>query len=335
MQTLAVLNATCLDVVESQRQWIESLGVKLLAEQSFRSADRARLKDILRDVDAIILPASVRAAPSDQEMADAPRLKVCAIAASGYEWLDVTAATRHGIVVTYAPGGEGAEVVADLTWGLLLAATRQIVHHHNLLSRGDGTRGMGTGVSGKTLGIVGIGAIGKEVALRAKGFRMNVLAHDPYADRAFTEAHNIKLVPMEQLLCESDFVTLHVRLTEETRNMISAPQLGMMKKNAFIINAARQELIDEQALADAIVSGHLGGAGLDDPPGEAGKKLFGHPGVVFTTHLGNRALEGVIAVFRSAVESAVAVLRGQRPKFVVNPKVYDGDLRGAAVMQKS
>jgi phosphoglycerate dehydrogenase-like enzyme len=334
MPTLAVLNGTCLDVVESQRQWIESLGVRLLADQSFRSAGRDRLRDVAREADAIIIPASGRSFPSGDEMAAAPDLKVCAIAASGYEWLDIEAATKHGIVVTYAPGGEGAEVVADLTWGLLLASTRQIVHHHNLLAREESGRGMGTGVSGKTLGIVGIGAIGKEVALRAKGFRMKVLAHDPYADVAFAKAHDVKLVSFEELLKESDFVTLHVRLTEQTRHMISATQLRMMKPNAFIVNAARQELIDEAALVAAIHSGHIGGAGLDDPPGPEGRKLLGHPGVVFTTHLGNRALEGVIAVFRSAVESAVAVLRGQRPKFVVNPQVYERGLRGAAIMQK-
>jgi phosphoglycerate dehydrogenase-like enzyme len=330
MPTLAVLNGTCLDVVESQRAWIEAQGLSLLADQSYRSADITRLREIMRQSHAIVLPASVRNAPADADMVHAADLKVCAIAASGYEWLDVAAATKHGIVVTYAPGGEGAAVVADLTWGLLLAAARQIVHHHNLLARDDHARGMGTGVSNKTLGIIGIGAIGKEVALRAKGFGMNVLAHDPYADKAFAEANNIGLASIEQLLRESDFVTLHVRLTDDTRKMIGEKQLAMMKRGSFIINAARQELIDEDALVAAIQSGHLAGAGLDDPPGPAGRKLFGHPGVVFTTHLGNRALEGVIAVFRSAVESAVAVLRGQRPKFVVNPQVYERGLRGRA-----
>jgi phosphoglycerate dehydrogenase-like enzyme len=334
MPTLAVLNGTCLDVVESQRQWIEAQGIALLADQSLRGADRERIRAVLRQADAVVLPASLRSTPSDDDMVQAPQLKVCAIAASGYEWFDIAAATKHGIVVTYAPGGEGAEVVADLAWGLLLAAARQIVHHHLLLSRGEGGRGMGTGVSGKTLGIIGIGAIGREVALRARGFRMNLLAHDPYADKAFAEKHQIHLVSLEQLLRESDFVTLHVRLTDETRHMIGARELAMMKRNAFIINAARQELIDEAAMAEAITSGHLGGAGLDDPPGPAGRKLFGHPGVVFTTHLGNRALEGVIAVFRSAVESAIMVLSGNRPRYIVNPEVYDRGLRGAAVANR-
>jgi phosphoglycerate dehydrogenase-like enzyme len=331
---LVVLNGTCLDVVESQRAWIESLGVRLLADQSNRTSGEVETRALIRQAHAVILPAGLRSAPSDELMAESKRLRVCAIAASGFEWLDVAAATRHGIVVTYAPGGEGAAVVADLAWGLMLAAARQIVHHHNLLSRGDMSRGMGSGVSGKALGIVGLGAIGKEVALRATGFRMRVLAHDPYADKAFAAEHHVELVPLDTLLRESDFVSLHVRLSEQTRRMIGPRELAMMKPTAFIINAARQELIDEAALADAILNHRLAGAGLDDPPGEAGMKLFGLPNVVFTTHLGNRALEGVVAVFRTAVESAVAVLRGQRPQFVVNPEVYERKLRSPQMDQE-
>jgi phosphoglycerate dehydrogenase-like enzyme len=320
--TLVVLNGTCLDVVDSQRAWIESLGVKLLAEQRYRSADAAEIRALCQQADAVILPASVRSAPLEADMIAAPRLKVCAIAASGFEWLDVAAATRHGIVVTNAPGGEGAEVVAEIAWGLMLAAARQIPHHHMLLSRGDMTRGAGTMVSGKTLGIIGIGAIGREVALRAKGWRMRVMAHDPWADVNFVREHGIELVDLDKLLRESDFVSLHVRLNEQTRGMIGPEQIAMMKPTTFLINTARKELVDEAALVEAILKKRLGGAGLDDPPGEAGKKLFGLPNVVFTTHLGNRAIEGMIAVFRAAVESAVTVLRGGRPKSVVNPEVY-------------
>jgi phosphoglycerate dehydrogenase-like enzyme len=324
---LLVLNGTCLDIVEPERRWIESLGVNLFAEQSYRTLDEKAIREVLDLADAIILPASVRSSPSNDLMTSARRLRVCAIAASGYEWLDVAAATKHGIVVTYAPGGDGAAVVADLTWGLLLASARQIVYHHNLLQRGDMTRGIGTGVTGKTLGIIGLGAIGKEVALRAAGFKMKVLAHDPFANPIFAAEHGIKLVAMDDVLRESDFISLHVRLSEETRGMIGERQLAMMKPTTIILNAARKELIDEAALVDAILNRRLAGAGLDDPPSDAGKRLFGHSNVVFATHIGNRGLEGMIAVFRTAVEDAVAVLRGERPKFIVNPDVYEKGLR--------
>lgn len=327
LPVLLVLNPTCLDVVESQRQWIESHGVELLAEPTNRVLTVEDAEQLLQQCDGVILPAALRTFPSTEQMAAAPRLRVIGIAASGIEWLDVAAATRHGIVVSNAPGGEGAEVVADLAWGLMLAAARQIVHHHNLLAKGDATRGMGAGVSRKTLGIVGLGAIGREVAIRAKGFAMRLLAADPYADPAFVARHGVEIVPLQRLLEESDFVSLHVRLTEETRGMIGAAELAGMKPTAFLINAARKELIDEPALVAAILDRRLAGAGLDDPPGPDGLALFGHPNVVFTSHLGNRAIDGVIAVFRSAVESAVAVLHGQRPRFVVNPDVYERGVR--------
>jgi D-3-phosphoglycerate dehydrogenase len=156
---------------------------------------------------------------------------------------------------------------------------------------------------------------------------MRLLAHDRFPDLAFAAAHQVELLSLNQLLLESDFITLHVRLNEETRGMIGERQLNMMKPTAFLINAARRELVDEDALVKAILEHRIGGAGLDDAPGLAGKELFGLPNVVFSTHLGNRALEGVISTFRSAVDSAVAVLRGQRPKLVVNPDVYERGLR--------
>jgi D-3-phosphoglycerate dehydrogenase / 2-oxoglutarate reductase len=322
---LLVLSGTCLDVVESQRQWVESLGVELHADQANRHLTYDQMGEAFKHCDGAVLPSST--VPDAAQMAAAPRLRVCAIAASGFERFDLEAATRNGIVVANAIGGEGAEVVADFTWGLILAAARQIVHHHNRLSRGDLTRGMGTGVTRKTLGIIGLGAIGKQVALRAKGFAMRVLAHDPYADKKFAAEHNIELTTLDRLLAESDFLSLHTRLTDETRGIIGAKELARMKPTAYLINTARQELIDEAALVAAIQGGRLAGAGLDDPPGPAGQVLFGHPSVVFTTHLGNRSVDGMIAVLRAAVESAVAVFRGQRPRLVVNPEVYERGLR--------
>jgi len=323
LPVLAILNPTCLDIVESQRQWLQNQGVQVLADPAYRKFSAAQIRDVLRQANGVVLPAAVRTVPSEHDMAEAKQLKVCAIAASGFEWFDLEAATRQGIVVTYAPGGMGAQVVAELAWGLILAATRQIVFHHNLLSRGDETRGMGVAVSGKTLGIVGLGAIGREVALRAKGFQMRLIAHDPFAEPSVAAELGVELTSLERLLQESDIVTLHVRLSEETRGMIAERQLRMMKPSAFLINAARKELIDESALVNALLEGRLGGVGLDDPPGEPGKQLFGLPNVVLTPHLGNRALEGTIAVFRSAVQSAIAVLEGQKPNSVLNPSVYD------------
>ena len=320
---LAVLNGTCLDIVEEMREWIESQGVTLLADQSYRTLDAGGVARVCREADAIILPSSVRSMPHDEHMAASPNLLVCSIAASGFEWLDVEAATRHGIIVTFAPGREGAEVVADMAWGLMLAVARQIPYHNQLLMRGDETRGMGSSVFGKTLGIVGLGNIGKCVARRAKGFDVRVIATEPYPDERFVREHGVRIVPLDELLAESDFVSLHMRLEEKTRHLIAAPQLARMKRTAILINTARHELVDEAALVAAIESGKIAGAGLDDPPGPAAAKLLGRVNVVFTPHMGNRAIEGVRGVFRTAVENCIAVFHGQRPEFVVNPRVYE------------
>lgn len=319
---LLILNASCLDVLDSERSWIESLGFELMADRAYISLDVPGTLKLLQNCQAVILPAHHRMMPNDQQMQQCPRLLVCSIAASGFEWLDVQAATRHGIVVTYAPGGDGAEVVADMAWGLMLAVARQIPYHNQLLCNGDATRGIGAGVYGKTLGIIGLGQIGRATARRAAGFNVKVLATDPLADNATASRLNVTLVSMDELLAASDFVSLHVRLTTETRNLIGAAELKKMKPSAFLINTARRELVHEASLAAAILGKQIAGAGLDDPPGPDATKLLGQPNVVFTPHLGNRAIEGMRGVFHTAVENAAAVLRGQQPALTVNPEVY-------------
>jgi phosphoglycerate dehydrogenase-like enzyme len=327
---LAVLNPTCLDVIEEHRAWVAEQGIDLLSDQSYRTAPLAAIVDVIRQTDAVILPAAIRNLPLAEHMTASPRLRVCAIAASGFEWLDIGAATRNGIVVCFAPGGAGAEVVAEMAHAMMFAVARQIPFHHQKICRGDESRGMGTSLFGKTLGIVGLGAIGRELALRAAALKMRVVATDPMPDRTFAAHHSIELLQLDELLRAADFVSLHVRLSDETRNMIGARELSLMKRSAYLINAARRELVSEEAIVDAIVRKTIAGAGLDDPPGEAGKRLLNLPNVVFTPHLGNRAIEGVNAVFRAALEGAIDVIRGRRPRFVVNPQVYDEGVRGSA-----
>jgi D-3-phosphoglycerate dehydrogenase len=317
-----LLNPTCLDVVDQHRAWVEEQGVELLADQAYRTLPEHQLVELLMQCDAVILPSAVRQFPNAKQLADCPNLKLCSIAASGYEWLDVDAATRNGIVVCFSPGGAGAEVVAELAYGLMLSVARQIPSHHEKLCRGDGTRGMGSSLFGKTLGIVGLGRIGREVALRARGMKLTTIAYAPRPDRSFAAAHDIKLVTLDELLQQSDFVSLHTRLNDSTAKMVGPRELQLMKKSAILINTARRELVDEAALTRAILNNEIAGAGLDDPPGPFTKELLGLPNVVFTPHIGNRAIEGVNGVFRTALTGAIQVLRGQRPEFVVNADVY-------------
>ncbi len=324
---LVILNPTCLEVLEAHRGHLDGLGVDWRGETGFCSLQERDVDSALQDADALVLPAAIRDLPRAEHMRWYRSLKVLSIAASGYDWLDVEAATANGIVVTNAPVIEGIEVVADMTWALLLAVSRQIPHFHQSICAGNYERGMGVAAWRKTLGIVGLGNIGRAVARRAAGFEMRVLATEPKPDQAFLVKQGIQLVSLETLLRESDFISLHVRLDTSTRGMIGHRELAMMKPAAILINAARQQLVDETALVEAILGERLAGAGLDDPPSRPDTPLRGHPSVVFAPHHGNRAIEGVHAVFRAAIDNAVAVLAGRRPEWVVNPAVFSKPFR--------
>jgi D-3-phosphoglycerate dehydrogenase len=322
---ILVLNGTCLDVADDYQAWLASQPAEIVADPSYRHIGPDGIADVLSGAQGAVLPAPTPVLP--QHMTSILSLQVLSLASSGYEYVDIEAATRCGIVVANAPVRDGAEVVADMTWGLMFAVARQIPHHNRLLQAGRFERGMGTGVYGKTLGLVGLGHIGKAVARRAIGFDMKVLAAEIAPDPDFVCEHGIELVSLTELLRRSDFVSLHVRINPETQGIIGARELALMKPSAYLINTARQELVDEAALSDAIVSGHIAGAAMDDPPSAKDSPLLPLPNVVCTPHLGNRAIEGVNAVFECAVENAVAVVTGRRPEFVLNPQVYDGTLR--------
>jgi D-3-phosphoglycerate dehydrogenase / 2-oxoglutarate reductase len=319
---LLILNPTCLEVLEAHRAHLDQSGVDWVADPSFMSLRTENVDSALAGANALILPSSIRTLPSAEQMRRHPSLKVLSIAASGYDWLDVDAATARGIVVTFAPIREGVEVVADMAFGLMLAVARQIPHYHHEICAGRHGRGMGVMLWGKTLGIVGLGRIGKAVVKRAAGFDMRILAVEPAPDAAFVAKYSIQVVNLQTLLRESDFVSLHVRLDSTTNRMIGAAELALMKPSAFLINTARQQLVDEDALADAILKGRLAGAGLDDPPSRRDSPLCSLANVVFAPHHGNRAIEGVYAVFRCAIDNALTVLAGRRPELVVNPEVY-------------
>ncbi len=324
---LLVLNPTCLEVLDAHRAYLDATGVSWRGDPAFAALDERRADGLLEGVEAVILPAAVRHLPTAGQMERHLCLRVLSIAASGWDWLDVEAARACGIVVTFAPATEGVEVVADMAMGLMLAVARQIPAYHQRICRGDHARGMGTAVWGRTLGIIGLGRIGKAVARRAAGFDMSVLAAEPSPDEAFVRRHGIRLTDLDTLLRASDFVSLHVRLDGGTRHMIGRRQLALMKPTAFLINTARRELVDHEALVEAVLSGRIAGAGLDDPPPEGDCRLLDLPNVVFAPHHGNRAIEGVHAVFRLAIDNAVAVLGGRRPEYLVDPAMWEARRR--------
>ncbi|MEX0653866.1 MAG: NAD(P)-dependent oxidoreductase [Phycisphaeraceae bacterium] len=321
---LLLLNATCLDALAPLRPWLADQPVTFVADPAMVRMHAEALDAAVAGVAGLILPSGERYRfPVEAHMARHTSIQVLAIAASGHEWLDLDAATRHGIVVTHAPVPEGVEVVADQTFALMLAAARQVPHHHAQLRQGHDERGIGVSVWGKTLGIVGLGRIGQAVARRAAGFEMRVLASTPRPDAAFCRRYGVEVVPLDTLLQQADFVSLHTRLNPQTAGMIGPEQLARLKPSAMLINTARAELVNQAALADALEHGRLAGAGLDDPPAPEHRHLLARPNVVCTPHLGNRAMEGMVAVFRAAVADAVAVLHGRRPRYLLNPAVYD------------
>jgi len=320
---ILLLNGTCLDVLDQHKDWLKTLSADIVADPSFRTIKPDQVDSILKDADALILPAMIRNLPLAEHMERFSRIQTLSIAASGYDWLDVEAATRCGIAVTFAPVTEGAEVVADMTFGLMLAVARQIPHYHQLIQAGKYERGMGVSLWKKTLGIVGLGNIGRAVARRAAGFDMKILATEPYPNMDFVRQYDVELVPLDRLLKRSDFVSLHIRLDPTTEKMFGAREFGLMKPTAFLINAARQELVDEAVMTQTVLAGKIAGVAMDDPPKDKNSPLLRLPNFVCAPHSGNRAIEGVNAVFKCAVQNAVDVLSGIRPKFVVNPKVYD------------
>lgn len=254
----------------------------------------------------------------------APGLKVIARPGVGYDTVDIDACTRRGVVVTIA-AGQNDQSVADFTMGLIVAVARHILDAANACSEHRWQRFTGTEVWNKTLTIVGLGRIGKGVAQRARGFDMNVLAVTEPGDEEFAARHGIRIVDRETGLREADFLSLHVPLLLSTRRMIDARAISMMKPGAILINAARGGLLDEQAVADAVKSGRLGGAAVDvlEVQGEnSPSPLIGVPGIIVTPHMATYAREAQARVAASVAESVVTALQGGRPAHVVNPEVF-------------
>ena len=255
-----------------------------------------------------------------------PVLQVVARTGVGYDTVPVERAATLGIWVTNTPGANH-EAVADLTIGLMLALARQIPRHVEIASAGSWGRVPMVEMWRKTIGIVGIGRVGRGVARRASGFDMTILASDPYADAAWCQANSVELVALDDLLRRADFVTLHVTHTPETRGMMNAARLALMKPGAYLINTSRGELIDEAALLAALDAGRPAGAGLDvlahEPPA-ADDPILRHPKVLVTPHIAGTTAESTRRMGLQAVQNALTALAGQHPPDAVNQPAARG-----------
>jgi D-3-phosphoglycerate dehydrogenase / 2-oxoglutarate reductase len=252
-----------------------------------------------------------------------PQLKVVARVGVGYDAVDVEAATEHGVVVTITPGANH-DSVAEHAFTLMLALVKDLVYQHNALVTGAWPRKTNLPLRGQTLGIAGLGRIGKAIALRSECFGMNLIAYDPFPDEAFARAHGIRWVTFDQLLAESDMVTLHLPYTKESKHLINKTTLAKMKPTAFLINTARGGLVCEADLYDALKNKRLAGAGLDvfeeEPPGKI--PLFELSNVVVTPHNAGTDVKGRNDMAESAARAIVALTRGEWPaEKIVNPQV--------------
>lgn len=245
-------------------------------------------------------------------------LKVISRYGVGFDRVDVQAAKARKIVVTNTPGANSTSV-CELAFCLMLCAARNVLQLHNQVNGGGWPRSEGMELAGRTLGIVGMGAIGKRLAVRAKAFDMKIVAYDPYFDESFAEKNGILRMELDELLAFADVISLHVPLTEETRHMISAERISRMRDGAIIINTARGGLIDEQAASEAIRSGKLGGMGLDAFEDEplVNSPLKDLRNVILTPHTGAHTVEAMQKMATMAVENAIAVLRGEDCRFVI------------------
>ena len=299
-----------------------------VAEVEEASGTEAELVEALSGVEACL---TQMAPVTEQVLAASPQLQVVGVGRGGPVNVDLEAATRHGVVVTFAPG-RNASATAEHTVALMLAASRRIPEVHAELQRGvwrgDGYawENVGPELAGSTAGVVGHGAIGRRVARILAAYGAQVLVADPFASPDDLDVGT--LVPLDELLSRSTFVTLHARASEETTGMIGAEQLAAMPAGAVLVNCARGSLVDQDAVCDSLDAGRLFGAAFDvfaqEPP-PADSRLLRTPGVVLTPHLAGASRRTAHTAAEIIAADLARVARGEPPRHCANPAVLGGD----------
>jgi D-3-phosphoglycerate dehydrogenase / 2-oxoglutarate reductase len=256
----------------------------------------------------------------------ASRLRIVARYGVGADRVDLEAATRHGVTVTITPGAN-ANAVAEMTIALLFAAARRLVSAHDRVNRGEWPTVKGGEVSGRVLGLIGLGRIGSLVAVKARALDLRVIAYDPFVATEQAPACGATLVDLETLAAEADFLSLHAPLTDETRGIVGRRLVERLKPGAVLVNTARGELVDEEALLWGLDQGPLAAAALDvlavEPP-PPGHPLLGRQDVLVTPHMAAHSPEAETAMGRAALDELLAVLSGREPHFPVVPTARNG-----------
>jgi D-3-phosphoglycerate dehydrogenase len=302
--------------------FLRNAGCDVVMAQKMGPLREAELAPLLDGFDAVL--ASVdQFTGTILRSPGASKLKLISRWGVGYDSVDIPAATEQGVVVAYVPGLLN-NAVADYTMAMLCSIARRVHEGHLLMTQGVWRQQWGGDIYGKTMGIIGLGRIGLAVAKRATGFDMKILAFDP-TEKPEGLALGVKYVSLTELLQESDFVCVHVALGPETRNLISKPQLGLMKKSAYLINSSRGPVIDEPALAEALEKGTIAGAALDvfvTEPLPADHVFRKTPNLLMSPHQCSWAHETGANVSRASAEAIVDLMEERKPRWVVDPNVF-------------
>ncbi|MFQ3591794.1 MAG: phosphoglycerate dehydrogenase [Gemmataceae bacterium] len=311
---LAKVQASFLDVLQNG-------GFEIVYHNSPSQLTEEQILHHLKGIDASLAGSEPY---TERVLAANPQLRVIARVGVGYDAVDLKAATRHNVVVTYAPNTNHGSV-AEHTFALMLALAKNLILQHAGTAAGRWPRGSTLPLRTQTLGLVGLGRIGKAVTTRAQAFGMTVIGHDPYADTQWAAQAGVELLPLETLLERADYVSLHLPAIASTRHLINAQTLARMKPTAFLINTARGSIVDEKALYDALIHRRIAGAGLDvfeEEPPAPDNPLLKLDNVVLTPHAAGTDYRARDDMAHSAAEAIVALYRGEWPADkVVNPEV--------------
>jgi phosphoglycerate dehydrogenase-like enzyme len=305
---------------ETHRRLLDE-GLEVIFDYCDGTRDDDEFIRLLQGIDGVIAGVDPFRA---RVLGSVPQLKVIARVGVGWDTVDLKAATENRIAVTINPG-VNRHAVSEYSLALLLYCARRLKEGLAEIRNGGWTRYQGVELAGRTLGLIGLGTIGKEVAQRARAFEMRLLAHDSYMqDRQFAEEHGVTFVSLEELLRESDFVTLHGRLDAKTHHIINAETLALMKPTAYLINTARGGMVDTDALCKALKEKRIAGAALDvfeQEPLEADSPLFGLENAYISPHIAGSSDRAMKASAMESAENVILRLRGERPIYTVNPDV--------------
>lgn len=301
---------------------LRAAGLGVRCGSGRRSTSTADVIESLRGCAASIAGQELYTA----EVFDAcPDLRIVVRFGVGFDTVDVDAATERGVLVATIPGTTDGGV-ADHAMGLMIDLAHGISRHDRAIRRGEWQPHRGVDMWHATLGIVGLGRIGRAVARRAIGFDMRLIAHEPYPVMEFVEEHHVELMSLDDVLRQSDFVTLHLPATPETERIINAAKLALMKPSAFLINTGRGNLVDEDAVYAAVKSGEIAGAGIDAWTTEpmTDSRWAELDNVVLTPHSAANTHGAWAASAALAAEIVVKAMRGEQPAQLLNPQVWDG-----------